>query len=187
MKKLVLTAMFLGFVGCGHKEDSSSSDSASVNPLAGTKWRTECIDSTENEVDFEGSSVDVKAFTYDDATCDTPKILTVAKRAYSVSGQNIDYTFTSVTMTLVVQSDVDNCNQEKCYGKDTWALNVAMDITGKTEGDTVINKAGDKLYNIFKVDGGVLHFGDTTKDGEEGGSLDTRPKDFDTTHPFKKL
>lgn len=180
MKKLVLTAMFMGFVGCGHKDDSTSSSSVSVNPLAGTKWRTECSDSTENEVDFEGSNASVKAFVYDDATCDTPKILTVAKRSYSVSGQNVDYTFESVKMTLLIDSDVDNCNQEKCYGSDGWVLGVEKDITGKSEGDTLINKAGDKLLNIFKIEGDVLHFGDTTKD-------DGRPTEFDTTTPFKKL
>lgn len=186
MKKLVLTAMFIGFVGCGHKEDSSS-DSASVNPLAGTKWKTECLDSSIHEADFEGSSVHAKVTSYADSTCDTPTLMIDSKRAYSVSGEAIDYTYQSYTMTLLDAASVDGCNQDGCYGLKGWVLNVPQDVTGKTEGDTVLNKNGDKFYNIFKVVGDVLSFGDTAKNGEEGDSVETRPKDFDSTKTFKKL
>jgi hypothetical protein len=185
MKKLVLTAMVLGFVGCGHKEDSNS-DSASVNPLAGTKWKTECLDSSIAQMLFEGLNNELVNTSYYDDTCDSPSVKISVKRAYSVSGQDIDYSTVSVSMTMLSESQVDGCNDSKCYGLDGWVLNVAKDVTGRSQDEASLPKAGDKLYQIFKIDGGVLHFGDTTKGGQEGDSGANRPKDFEPTN-FNKF
>lgn len=185
MKNIVFTMILVSFLGCGRKEDSSS-DGASVNPLEASKWVTACSDFGRVELGFSGGVNDFKSYSYSDADCTTKKLLVEYKRAYSISGINLDYVYQSSMMTLLTEEAVDDCNASKCWGLEDWKLNVARDIAGLTQDDTKAAKVGGKFYTIFKIDGDVLHFGDTTKDSEDGFTADTRPKDLDTTTAFKK-
>lgn len=185
MIRFLMIAMLL--VSCGKEGGSSSLDAATVDPLDGTKWKSGCSDSTEYEMDFSGG-VNMETITnYAETDCATPEATAIFKRSYSISSTNVDYTYLSLTITLLTQDGVDECNRTKCRGL-TWTLNVPQNVAGTPDTDgTTMPKVSDKLYQIFKIDGNVLHFGDTTKNGEDGLSPDMRPKDLDITIPFIKI
>lgn len=191
MKIVILILSLIG-IGCGQQNKASSSDAAviaaAVDPLEGSKWQSACSDSSVDEISFSAHKNEHKVVVYSDPECTAASFFMTVERTYSLFDNEIDYTYLSTTLTFVTQDSVDSCNADKCWGLDGWELDKARDISGLTYADVTPPKIGDMLYTIFKIEAGVLHFGDTTTNpNEKGDKIETRPHDLDRTLSFKKL
>ena len=94
----------------------------------------------------------------------------------------IDVTTIEGTLMVTAQATADNYNQIQYCGYTDWAANVPKDILGRTctNGSNSVTywARGDIYYDIYKVDGAKLFFGDATSGN--GQSAATRPMRLET-------
>lgn len=177
MKTLILSIIIAGLYGCGSKGNSGS-DAASAPSLIGN-WKSPCSDNSDVLMTYDDKTNTMRVSVYSD-DCKTLVAYVDSKRSYSLAGQNIDYAFQSVMMTVVDQTIVDDFNSSKAFGKDNWALNVPQDVAGLSVDSTssIYPKVGDKLFEIFKLSDSSLQFGDTSG-ADNGSTVELRPTTFD--------
>lgn len=179
MKTLILSIIIAGLYGCGSKGDSNS-DSASSLSLIGN-WKSPCMgDAGDVEMNYDSKTSTLTASIYSDTGCQNKIMIFNEVRSYSISGENIDYTFQSVMLTIIDRTTVDNCNASQCFGKDNWALNVSQSVAGLSVDSTSepFNQIGSKLFQIFKLEGSGVQFGDTSG-ADNGSTVELRPTTFD--------
>lgn len=178
MKTILFTTILMACISCGKKEDSSSD---ATNPLSGTGWASSCTDKTITKDSFQADSMTRVVSVYADGNCTDLNYQIEMSRNYSVSGGNLDLTAKSTVLTMKDQDFLIEANTEKVYGKEDWELGVAKDISGlKVDGaDTnPVPKVSDKRYQIFKIDGSKISYGDTSG-ADDGLTSDKRPMNFD--------
>lgn len=125
------------------------------------------------------------------STCSDEIFRVIESRSYSLSKsiepgssiKEIDYTTLKVSRITYKQEGiygVDYLNGFSAYGISDWKVNEEREVSGKSPGDPNEPEAtsghpsnGDMLYQIFKIDGEKLFFGDN----RTGDSLSqsTRP------------
>ena len=191
---------FLLLSGCFH--DSTSSDSTSpgskstgnITVLEGT-WSKGCAynaddeDYSKEEIKFIGNSFTLSGSFYTDATCSSETMSTATTGTFSIGDSviltsgttvnKIDATMASSTLTLGVDDMVTAFNSMSLCGKNNWKKNVAVDVSNCQD-----LAGSSKVYDIFKIDGNKLIFGDDTTGDTESES--TRPTALDVNDFFTK-
>lgn len=132
---------------------------AGSTDLAGS-WYTDCItdgafSSINSKLDFTADSYDMKFSTYDDNSCG------VLNTIYTETG------------TYEVGAEVSVSSGGSAH---------ELNITQLTEDGVVVS---EKIFDIFRIDGTNLYFGDT-RGGNDGTLLTKRPTDLDLSLFFKR-
>lgn len=174
----------LALAGCMHE-----SDDAEKTALEGV-WKIGCnydadddIYETE-ELRFSGNGFSGNFVEFADASCsmkeyqfDISGSTLIGSEVILTSGETvnkIDITFAKALVTLGTDDMVIGFNTESVCSNSNWQKNVAVDIT-----NCAFFEMPEKIYDIFKIDGNNLKFGDeSTGDGD---SDSTRPTQLDDT------
>ncbi len=191
MKKLIYIFCIIFMGACGQDDSKGSSDAATViaNPLLGTMWKSNCRDKSTYILSYTKDESIAQLLIYDDDACTVLNDIEIATRTYQISLSNhIDVTFKSITWEVKTQAEVNAMNSTQAFGQD-WQINKVVDITGKEvspgAGENV-TRAGEILYQIFKIEDGKLYFGATDLPQFDGSELDKRPVAYDTQLVFTK-
>ncbi len=87
----------------------------------------------------------------------------------------LDETLVRVFETIKTADWVVQHNEKRYCGYSNWVLGVKKEITGRNCNGTV-HSAGDKQYDIFKIDGDVINFAiKPWHDAAVGSRPETRP------------
>jgi hypothetical protein len=184
MRSFIYIITIIALAACGQKHKGDTSNATVSNDALTGTWKSACSDDSTMTFVFNNGSVTATINAYSDADCKDLVMTVEAAGTYTLSGNSIDYTYQSVTATIVDQTTVDECNTEKCYNITNWTINQGRDVAGlpSSAADPTLTPArGGKLYQIFKVTGNSLQFGDNTAKGFEGDSPDTRPTQYEST------
>ena len=186
--------------GCLH--ESSNDDSTSLNSkltgnqsvLEGT-WSKGCAYNADDEdyskeaVTFSGNNFTISGSFYADASCSSETMSMVSKGTFAIGDSliltsgttvnKVDVTIVSNSLTLGMEDLVSEFNFYSVCGKNNWETNVAVDVTNCQD-----LSGPNKFYDIFKIDGNKLIFGDDTTGDTE--SENTRPTALDVNDYFTK-
>ncbi len=188
-QRLVLLPILAFSLGaCGTKDDDKGDDASTD----GT-WKSGCnhSESTEGSVTtrstsdvtfvISGSSLKVSSLSYDSNQdkCVTALSSTASEATFTATGdsaavsgaQEITIKVSKTVTTPLTQGEVDEDNESKFCEATDWAINVPKDITtcgGSTE-----------YFDLLKVDGNNLYFGDSDEEAHDGSTAAKRPVKLD--------
>lgn len=188
-------------LGCGKKEANSAKSASSATELEGT-WKLDCTATkdSQGEVDgyvaatweFKGAALTSTFSLYEstDKTCGTAQLNIAAAAAFSIGAasavesgaKEIDLRFTKREVTLYHADFVGSYNDMKYCGFDDWTSGVAKDIVNLKCSE---DDSSSQYFDIFKVEGTSLTWGDDDDDGA-GSTAADRPKKLDATQVFKR-
>jgi hypothetical protein len=160
--------------------------------LEGT-WKTVC---RANETDsdlivfkFSGNSWDITAASFTDTVCNDARQTQNFGGTFEIGGdvnglegaKEINFTFNKFQMTLHAQEYVDYYSSSLGI---TTAIDEPFSVLGVNLDGFLIND-GDTMYEIFKIDGDNLYFGDGSCDGPCKSEAE-RPTVLDTEFATKE-
>jgi hypothetical protein len=185
MRHLLFILSILVTVGCSKNEGE-----VSLSSLEGAVWGNSCApDMSTGSYDlllqFSAGTYLVYNRFYSDSGCASLSHRATLNGTYSMSGQNIDLTTTTSSMTMLTAAQVTIANNTAYCGFTNWVINVAKDVTGLDCGDWSFNPAGMTFYDIWKVEGNFFYMGasDYTYDGLTPA---TRPITFSSSPYIKQ-
>lgn len=166
----------------------SSSNAFGATDAAPVTFTTACQasdNSTADSPEYTTGTLTVNATTmsgtmnfFSDSTCTTASYSLVGSETFviggaaSVSGATkIDRTASSVVITPKSDAMVEFFNSSSFCGKTDWAASTAADVTTATCGASANNST---LYDIFKIDGSSLQFGESGSGSSTDGSTDAK-------------
>lgn len=151
-------------------------------------WRQPCQNATYNQEVFSGNQVTLAESHFEDALCQDPVLIFQNGGTYTTDGQQMDFTFTAVSISLQIPELVQDFNQRQVCGFSDWQVGIARDITGMQcalfTGNQLVQvpSVGDKRYGIFRIDeekeGDRLFLGRLAP-GHDALSPEKRPLEFD--------
>jgi hypothetical protein len=167
-------------------------------------WTTSCV--TENDsfkkfvLNISGSISTKTEFKYEDASC-TTEISQIAYQSSFALGTNVatpvgalafEQTVTKMIMTLKSQELVQLANGTPEFGMPPlicgggFTINVPKELTASTcQGDEIYSDLFQKSFDIVKLDGDKLYFGQIDKTND-GSSAANRPKQLETMYYTKR-
>lgn len=176
MKKLILIASLW------------SSAQAQLNGV----WVRPCANGNIQVQNFEGPKNYTDDILFQDIKCSKP-LLSFGYDGTSIFRSNeMDYTFSKVSLTLYEKSLVEDYNQRSVCGFSNWSTNSPKVITGlqcalfQQGRQTQVPKLGDRRYGIWKLESGKLYFGKLTPT-HPANTPETRPIEWDSRAYFKQL
>jgi hypothetical protein len=200
LKIFAVVSLAILLVACGKDDDSGPSYTAPISTMEGN-WAKTC----ETEVGSTGSQLETLSVEnisfrsnytfFSDSGCKTPSyemrasfeiLSSTGKTSNLADVYDLDISLSRIVITPLSEEIVAAFNSEKAYGISNWTVNGATSVTGKTiEGtDDPQTVIGSKYFDIFKVSGGTLNFGDSeTGDGDTAAA---RPKTLEAK-AFNKL
>jgi hypothetical protein len=169
------------------------------------KWAQPCQLGGERSETFNGDTVALTESSSQNADCSDPDTSLVSAGTYRLGHEffpgdeiferpTMDFSFSTVTLTLYHDDQAGLYNQDKVCGFDDWKAGEGKDITGlqcdlwMTGKPTQIPRAGLMRYGIYRVDSKAspqaLYFGQLSLD-RQGATPDLRPLTFDP-QPYLK-
>ena len=172
----------------------------STDPIVGT-WKATCVTVSSDtpygsmtETIAANNTATMTSIAYSAAGCaDSLKNFTVGltvswTKGAAVTGvdgaYNLDSTYSKVEFTIHTDALVSQFNTAGACGGG-WTKDVAKEITATAASCTGFPKSGDKNYDIYKVDGTKLYFGDSSG-GKDGSTADKRPTALKTSLALDK-
>jgi len=159
-----------------------------ASPLLEGTWSQPCQNASLNQEAFSGNQVTLTENHFEDAQCQRGVLIFSDKGTYVVNGRHMDFSFTQVSITLQIQTLVDDFNQRQVCGFQDWQLGQEKAITGLkcalfTNTQSVqVPAVGDQRFGIYKIDeekeGDRLFLGRLTP-GHDALSPEKRPLEFD--------
>lgn len=170
--------------------DGDDDNGGNADPALEGTWSEACTydadDDTYSKISmtFTGSNYSISSGAYSDANCSIALFTMAGEGTYDsgkekilASGDTVkeaDITAKSATLTLKNDSDVADFNTASICDKTNWQKDVAMSILACSDLGLTI-----KSYDIYKIDGNKLYFGDT-EGAKDGKTEATRPDELET-------
>jgi len=182
--------------GCSNDSDSRSSDDSqdeTVSVLEGS-WASTYHENDNSEIEreiwtFEGDTITYVETRYENTGQPTTASdaflaltstysFTIGSPVGDENATEINYTVESITATPLTQDFADTLNTMAMGGISDWVVNEPRSIAGLNCNGELYHNTGYTYYNIFKINGNELYFGDENTGDET--SEDNRPTDLDS-------
>lgn len=188
----MLTAglLSLSLIACSDDEDSVLQPSGN-NSLNGI-WTSGCLidddgDGSIRKITISGISFQSQNDVFsDDSSCNTRTIQIGTSGSFVTGAEvplatgapatQVDICFQSGTVTYFGANIVNNVNTNNVCGRSNWQDGVSQDATACLQLPSID-------YDIFRVDGNTVYFGDNNSSGQ---TPETRPTGLDLTAPYTR-
>lgn len=195
----------LALSSCGQKKTNVTTTTSSLEGI----WKDACTSDNETPPAYSREILSIQGSTaarsfeiYSDAACSNltegNKILFTFVATEGSANSKFDITITGAKAVVNTDDLVKTYNSTSAFGYNTWAKGVEMDVAGKTNTTTTdtpnssektsigFPAGGEKVYDIFKVTGTNLVFGDCKGVANCTDSDSSRPTTLDAKSPFIK-
>lgn len=148
-------------------------------------WFRPCQNGGFQTQEFSGPRNFADDLFFEDGNCTRPMMTFTNSGTSRYQGQNIDFQFESVSLTLFSDRIIADFNSRRVCGKADWQKNLRVTITGLRcalfQNNQVIQipRKGDTRYGIWKIEGSRLFFGRLSEQ-EDGSSPSKRPTQWDS-------
>lgn len=164
---LLILMIALIFIACNAEEEEDKV----TTELEGT-WTQSC---KQEGQDYRtgsmpsGNTWSLAYTSYSDSTCATKIVSVTLSTSFTIGNEvsgltgtkEIDMTFTAAQLTIHDDTEVASNNADGFYGYMDWVKDTPKDIFGKKYDGTDDPDFGNPRYNIFRIDGSNLYFGDS--------------------------
>lgn len=189
IKFISLICMTFALTQCGSSSDPSSGSSSELD---GT-WKGTCkADTSANEYSWGRHVFDGSSYTYIDTTNKLDGCSSASRKVeyYSTyefeAGETTngktkaDFTLEMIKVTVYDEDTLDNFNSLELCDKGDWELKKSVEVTGKKcSDDLVFDDEGTQYFDIYKITGDKLQFGDSSG-GLDSTSKAKRPTTLDS-------
>lgn len=155
------------------------------------KWSTNCSAGKVSQEDFSENQATLSEYFFLDPHCTEAQMLFTSVGFYTIPfSQAMDFSFSSLSLSLFTSALVNNFNDREVCGFKDWQLGQKKEITGlrceifQIGRPTQIPKEGDLRFGIFKITENQLYFG-LNDSYYNSRTADRRPIEFNPT-PFYK-
>ena len=154
-------------------------------------WIQPCQTQATREEAFHGQDVTLSENYFYKPDCSQPLMTIGNLGTFTIDGQNMDFTYQKVTITLKDDLMIQDFNSRTVCGFYDWKLNEERDVTGLRcaiiTGGKALQMAtpGNKRFGIYKIEGDLLYFGRLEPD-HDALSPEKRPITFDPRYYIKQ-